>query len=84
MGAKRLLVFLELEWDIQLGGKKLGGSTSFCLRQRGKMSPLKEGLCALGRWGGLGTTWDGLGRWSDEQSRGESNKSQVGPQGTGL
>lgn len=44
MGAKKLLVFLELEWDTQLGRKKLGGFMSFCLRQRSKMSPLKEGL----------------------------------------
>lgn len=83
MGAKRLLVFLELEWDTQLGGKNLRGSTSFCLRQRSKMSPLEEGpkipvLCEGGR------ASDGLGRLSDDQSRRERNKSQEWAQGPGL
>lgn len=50
------------------------------------MSPLKEGLWipVLREGGGLRTSWDGLGRLSGDQSRRESDKSQVWPQGTGL
>lgn len=51
------------------------------------MSPLKEGVRILvlceGE-GGLRTSWDGLGRLSDDQSRRESKKSLVWPQGIGL
>lgn len=83
MGAKRLLVFLEMERDTQLGGKKLGGSMSFCLRQRSKMSPLEEGLQIPVPCEGGGAL-DGLGGLSDDQSRRGSSKSRVWAQGTGL
>lgn len=65
MGTKGLLILLELQWDTQLGGKKLGDSMSFCLRQRSKMSPLREGLWipVLPEGGGprdlLGWAWQG-------------------------